>query len=90
MGKLSGGCWLQVNIRRYNVVCGPGQCEYQEAATGTAQNWQLQDNPDPRLVEVRGESLPCRVNERSLCLFENNQKEFRAVCVCAERHAEDA
>ena len=42
----------QVNIRRYNVVCGPGQCEWQEQATGRLQNWQLQDSPDPQLVEV--------------------------------------
>ena len=42
----------QVNIRRYNVVCGPGQCEWQEQATGRLQNWQLQESPDPQLVEV--------------------------------------
>lgn len=43
---------MQVNIRRYNVVCGPGQCEYQEGAAGTAQNWELQKDPNPQLVEV--------------------------------------
>ncbi len=43
----------QVNMRRYNVVCGPGQCEYQEGAAGTAQNWELQKNPNPQLVEVK-------------------------------------
>lgn len=34
------------------MVCGPGQCEWQEQATGRLQNWQLQDNPDPQLIEV--------------------------------------
>ena len=42
----------QVNIRRYNVVCGTGQCEWQEQAAGRLQNWQLQEDPDPQLVEV--------------------------------------
>ena len=42
----------QVNIRRYNTVCGPGQCEWQEQAAGRLQNWQLQNTPDPQLVEV--------------------------------------
>ena len=46
----------QVNIRRYNTVCGPGQCEWQEQAAGRLQNWQLQNTPDPQLVEVGG---PC-------------------------------
>ena len=43
----------QVNIRRYNTVCGPGQCDWQEQAAGRLQNWQLQETPDPQLVEVR-------------------------------------
>jgi hypothetical protein len=35
------------------VVCGPGQCDYQERAAGTAQNWELQKAPNQQLVEVR-------------------------------------
>ena len=35
----------QVNIRRYNTVCGPGACESQEAAKGRLQNWELQKAP---------------------------------------------
>ena len=54
-----------MNIRRYNVVCGPGQCEYQEAAAGTAQNWELQKDPNPQLVEVL--IMPC---PRCLCCSE--------------------
>lgn len=49
----------QVNMRRYNTVCGPGQCEWQEAAIGRAQNWELQKRPDPQLVEVIGFASHC-------------------------------
>ena len=34
------------------MVCGPGQCEWQEQAAGRGQNWELQFHPDPQLVEV--------------------------------------
>ena len=53
---------LQVNIRRYNTVCGPGACESQEAAKGRLQNWELQKAPDPELVEVKTfQSIACLV-----------------------------
>ena len=57
----------QVNIRRYNTVCGPGACESQEAAKGRLQNWELQKVPDPELVEV-GHPSPWRTKRRAALL----------------------
>ncbi len=59
----------QVNIRRYNVVCGPGQCEWQEQAAGRLQNWQLQEKPDPQLVEVS--TLLTNNIVHAMCICEN-------------------
>ncbi len=58
------------------MVCGPGQCEWQEQAAGRGQNWELQFHPDPQLVEVGpctsarpGPDTSCRpgVEERTAC-----------------------